>query len=97
MTPYFETENGRLYHGDCLEIMPMLHSVDLVLTSPPYNLGKPKKGGMFSLNKGEALEYDVHSDDMQESDYITQQHDFFNNAYKIIKETGAIFYNISPE
>ena len=38
MTPYYETELGKLYHGDCLEIMPMLEPVDLVLTDPPYGL-----------------------------------------------------------
>ena len=36
MKPYYETELGKLYHGDCLEIMPMLEPVDLVLTDPPY-------------------------------------------------------------
>ena len=36
MKPYYETELGRLYHGDCLEIMPHLEPVDLVLTDPPY-------------------------------------------------------------
>lgn len=32
-------KNGVLYQGDCLEIMPTLapHSVDMVLTSPPYD------------------------------------------------------------
>uniref|UniRef100_A0A6H2A3W0 site-specific DNA-methyltransferase (cytosine-N(4)-specific) n=2 Tax=viral metagenome TaxID=1070528 RepID=A0A6H2A3W0_9ZZZZ len=34
---YYRTENGVLYHGDCLEIMPHLEPVDLVLTSPPYD------------------------------------------------------------
>jgi len=36
MKPYYETELGKLYHGDCLEIMPELEPVDLVLTDPPY-------------------------------------------------------------
>jgi site-specific DNA-methyltransferase (adenine-specific) len=35
--PYYETELGKLYHGDCLEIMPKLEPVDLVLTDPPYS------------------------------------------------------------
>ncbi len=35
--PYFETKLGKLYHGDCLEIMPELEPVDLVITSPPYD------------------------------------------------------------
>ena len=39
MTPYYETELGKLYHGDCLEIMPELEPVDLVLTDPPYGIG----------------------------------------------------------
>jgi site-specific DNA-methyltransferase (adenine-specific) len=35
---YFKTDNGTLYQGDCLEILPLLEdeSVDLVLTDPPY-------------------------------------------------------------
>ena len=30
-----------LHHGDCLQVLPTLPdgSVDLVVTSPPYNLG----------------------------------------------------------
>jgi len=39
MLPYYETELGKLYHGDCLEIMPHLEPVDLGITSPPYNVG----------------------------------------------------------
>ena len=38
MKPYFETDLGKLYHGDCLEIMPELEPVDLVLTDPPYGV-----------------------------------------------------------
>jgi site-specific DNA-methyltransferase (adenine-specific) len=39
MKPYFETDLGVLYHGDCLEIMPQLEPVDLVLADPPWNMG----------------------------------------------------------
>ena len=42
MTPYYETELGKLYHGDCLEIMPLLEPVDLVLTDPKYGIGMDK-------------------------------------------------------
>lgn len=41
---YYETENGKLYHGDCLEIMPELEPVDLVITDPPYGIGIAKNG-----------------------------------------------------
>jgi len=40
MKPYYETKLGKLYHGDCLEIMPQLEPVDLVLTDPPYGIGE---------------------------------------------------------
>ena len=37
--PYYENDNGVLYHGDCLEIMPHLESVDLIFADPPYFVG----------------------------------------------------------
>ena len=45
--PYFETELGKLYHGDCLEIMPELEPVDLVLTDPPYGMDWPADSTRF--------------------------------------------------
>lgn len=36
MKPYYETKLGKLYYGDCLEVMHKLESVDLAFTSPPY-------------------------------------------------------------
>ena len=45
MKPYFETELGKLYHGDCIEILPRLEPVDLVLTDPPYGIGDKCVGG----------------------------------------------------
>jgi DNA modification methylase len=36
MKPYYENEAGVIYHGDCLEILPEIEKVDLVLTDPPY-------------------------------------------------------------
>ena len=40
MKPYYETELGKLYHGDCLEIISGLEEIHLVNTDPPYNLNK---------------------------------------------------------
>lgn len=37
LKPYFETELGKLYCGDCLEIMPELEPVDLVLKNSLTN------------------------------------------------------------
>ena len=33
--------NATLYLGDCRDILPTLPKVDLVLTDPPYGIGKP--------------------------------------------------------
>ena len=41
--PYYETPNGKLYYGDCLEIIPVLESVDLILTDPPYGIAYKNK------------------------------------------------------
>lgn len=38
--PYYEEPGITIYHGDCRDILPHLEPVDLVLTDPPYNLGK---------------------------------------------------------
>jgi DNA modification methylase len=40
--PYYETKLGKLYHGDCLRIMPLLEQADLIVTDPPYGVGKAK-------------------------------------------------------
>jgi DNA modification methylase len=39
---YYEEPAGTIYCGDCLEILPLLDKVDLVLTDPPYGIGEAK-------------------------------------------------------
>lgn len=36
--PYYETKLGKLYYGDCLDILPELEQVDLVIGDPPYGM-----------------------------------------------------------
>lgn len=39
--PYYSDGSGIvIYHGDCYQILPELPQVDLVLTDPPYGIGK---------------------------------------------------------
>lgn len=35
-----------LYLGDCRDVLPTIGQVDLIFTSPPYNLGNTSGGGM---------------------------------------------------
>lgn len=64
--PYYENELGRLYNGDCLDILPYLEPVDLVLTDPPYGLGKRlHNGGTWSTHEkyDAVLKWDKKIDD----------------------------------
>ena len=38
MKPYYETENGKLYCGNCEDILPELILSDFILIDPPYGL-----------------------------------------------------------
>lgn len=40
MKPYYQDDWCTIYHGDCREILPSLPKVDLVLTDPPYGIGR---------------------------------------------------------
>jgi site-specific DNA-methyltransferase (adenine-specific) len=38
--PYYEDSGITIFHADCRDILPHLPKVDLVLTDPPYGLGR---------------------------------------------------------
>ena len=40
MKPYYEDDHVTLYHGDCRDVLPRLPSVDVVITDPPYSVGR---------------------------------------------------------
>jgi len=81
-----------LYKGDCLEVMDKLISegvkVDLIITSPPYNLGKKHHTGN---NKFEA--YETYIDDMKEDDYQLWQIEVLNKCYELLSDNGSLWYN----
>ena len=43
--PYYDEDGITIYNADCREVLGQLEPVDLVLTSPPYNLGNTTGGG----------------------------------------------------
>jgi len=52
MKPYYDHKGITIYHGDCLEILPELELVDLVLTDPPYGINADIKQYKNSGKKG---------------------------------------------
>lgn len=92
---------NEIIQGDCLEVMRCIPdgSVDLIVTSPPYNLKnstgngmKDGRGGKWSnaaLLKG----YDTYNDCMPHDKYVEWQRNCLSEMLRIIPDNGAIFYN----
>lgn len=76
--------------GDCLEIMKSIpdESIDLIITSPPYNLSHKKRncGGCL-------IKYNTYSDDLSYDDYINWQVNVLNECFRVLKNTGVLYYN----
>jgi len=52
MSEIVKIGNATLYHGDCREILSSLPKVDLVLTDPPYGIGRDGKPQSTSSHGG---------------------------------------------
>ena len=80
----------QIHQGDCLEIMRQLPdgSVDLVFTSPPYNIRAGSGGGRRNWEG-----YDGHADNLPHPKYVKWQRECLREMMRLIPETGAIFYN----
>ncbi len=91
----------QLMKGDCLELMKSIPSgsVDLFVTSPPYNLKNSTGNGMKDGRSGKWSNaelmngYNGHSDDMPHNKYVDWQRECLSEMFRIIPEDGAIFYN----
>ncbi len=87
--------------GDSLKIMQEMpsESLDLVVTSPPYNLKNSTGNGMKDGRGGKwenaALVngYSHHNDCMPHDEYAHWQKNCLKEMFRLIKEDGAIFYN----
>lgn len=87
--------------GDCIEIMQQIPdgSIDLVITSPPYNLKNSTGNGMKDGRGGKwstaALlnGYEDHGDNMPHNEYVAWQRKCLKEMLRVTKDTGAIFYN----
>ena len=91
----------KLIKGDCLSIMKDMpdECLDLVVTSPPYNLknstGNGMKDGRGGKWKNAALVkgYSNYNDNMPHDKYVKWQRECLTEMYRLLKPEGAIFYN----
>lgn len=87
--------------GNAVDVMRQLpdECIDLVVTSPPYNLKnstgngmKDGRGGKWS--KASLLNgYSDHDDCMPHEEYVSWQRQCLSEAFRLLKNDGAIFYN----
>jgi len=87
-----------IVNGDCLTEMKKMAdgSVDIIVTSPPYNLGEGQGGFPTQKGKWKSAKlregYDGHGDAMPYADYVAWQKAFLLECWRLIPEDGAIFY-----
>lgn len=76
--------------GDTVEVLKQLpsDSIDLGVTSPPYNKGEKNKGWLVKNVK-----YNSVNDCIREEYYQQNQIEVLNELYRVIKPGGSFFYN----
>ena len=79
-----------IHQGDCLQVLAQLpdESIDLVVTSPPYNLRNSTGNGSRAWPG-----YDGYTDDLPHKEYVAWQRQCIDEMLRVLKPTGAIFYN----
>ena len=73
-------ENIKLYNGDCLKILKNIEdsSIDLIVTSPPYNIG---------------INYNSYSDNLEWHDYLEWVNTWVKECYRVLKHDGRMCIN----
>ena len=92
---------NQIHRGDCLSLMCQMpaESVDLVVTSPPYNIKNSTGNGLRNGSGGKWPQaalisgYDIHDDAMPHEAYVRWQRQCLTAMMRVLKSTGAIFYN----
>ncbi len=79
-TPHFEAENILIYKDDILKIGSIPNgTVDLIVTSPPYNVD---------------IHYNSHADDLTYEDYLEFTQKWIKKCFDLAKSEGRFLLNI---
>jgi len=75
---------NKVINGDTIEVMSEMPEgwVDLIVTSPPYNVG---------------IQYDTHNDEIVMDEYWKWSKKWLTEAYRLLKDDGRIAINIPYE
>ncbi len=92
---------GKVHHGDCVDLMNQMPtgSVDVIVTSPPYNIKNSTGNGLKNGSGGKWPQaaliegYAGHHDAMPHEDYVAWQRSCLKAMMRVLSEEGAIFYN----
>lgn len=92
---------NKIICGDVLEVLKTIPdgAVDLVVTSPPYNIKNSTGNGLKDGRGGKwanaALQrgYSHYDDCLPHADYVKWQRTCLNEMMRVIRGSGAIFYN----
>lgn len=94
---YYADEHATLWHGRSPDDIDQIGEFDLVVTSPPYNLGNTTGGGFGkkSMSADDFADgYETHDDNMPHDEYIAWQCATLRACWERLPEHGAIFYNV---
>ena len=82
MRPSFPAGRHQLHRGDCLSVLPTMEpgSVDIVVTSPPYNIG---------------LRYGAYDDRRAEAEYLDWLTAVARELSRVLRPDGSFFLNVS--
>lgn len=81
----FSNENGRIFHGDALEVLQQIsdESVDLLFVDPPYNIGKNFAGRKDKWKT--------------DKDYLDWCYKWIDLCIKKVKPNGSIYLMTSTQ
>ena len=92
---------GKVHAGDCVELMAKMPvgSIDVIVTSPPYNIKNSTGNGLKNGSGGKWPQaaliegYAAHDDAMPHVEYVEWQRRCLTAMMRVLREDGAIFYN----
>jgi site-specific DNA-methyltransferase (adenine-specific) len=75
---------SRFYLADCLDVFKQLeaHSVDVIVTSPPYNIG---------------IQYSRYQDALSAAEYLAWTDAWIAAATRVLRPDGSLFLNVGAK